>query len=478
MGRFLPLFPPPAAVRAGPSRLGAARARVAAPAALLLFSLLLAPCSPLHAASSADAAAALRLPETLLPGLQPLLDAALNESPRVLQSRLGLLVADANAQTARAPLGWQVGIGVGGDARQETRRDLTGTHYSFKFSYGLAASKPLWDWDARANRARYAELQRQIAEGDLAEARRALVLELRAQYAGLIVRTAELAHARREDEHLARRFANDRERAARGEVSPLDLRDADDALSLARLTTERLAMQLRRAGADFATLAGLKDFPATSLPTEIPAVPELAAALRPPETPAGGAAALESAATQLAANRATLAAEKVRQRPTLDLVAGISQDEVSYTANIGNKVGVQINYVGLRINWNIWDNHASQAAVNRATAAVRQAELALSQAETTLRRQLADGAEDVRLGETELDLREARLATATARLAADQPRRDAGELSTDDWERRQLDAGKLRLDVQQARAAQLLRVAEYALLLRRGTLPAAQISFP
>ncbi len=426
----------------------------------------------------ATAADALRLPETLLPALQPLLDAALKESPRVLSSRLALLAADANILAARAPQGWQAGIGAGADVRQEMRRDIPGVHYSFRFSYGVSVSKSLWDWDAKANRARYAELQRQLAEGELAEARRALVLELRAQFAGLIVRTAELAQARREDDRLSRLLTHDHERAARGEVTALDLNDSENALSLARLAAERLASQLRRAGEDFSVLAGLKDFHAASLPAEIPPVPDLAAALRPPAAPAPDVAALEAANTQLAAARATLAAEKVRQKPTLDLVAGVAQDEVNYTANIGSKVGVQTNYVGLRLNWNIWDSHASDAAVSHALTAVRQAELAVLQAGDTLRRQLADGADDVRLGQQELALRETQLANAIARLAADQGRRDAGEISADAWEQRSLAADKLRLDVQQARAAQLLRVAEYALLLRRGTLPAAAIAFP
>jgi outer membrane protein TolC len=431
---------------------------------------------PVTASAPADA---LRLPETLLPALRPLLDAALKESPRVLSSRLTLLAADANAQAARAPQGWQLGFGAGADARQEMRRDIPGTHYSFKFSYGFALTKSLWDWDAKANRARYAELQRQLAEDDLAEARRALILELRAQYAGLIVRAAELEQAQCEEAQLARRLEIANERATRGEITALDRTDAQDAFALAQIATARADSQLRRASEDFATLAGLKNFSAVGLPADVPAVPDLAAALRPPAAAVVGAsAALAAPNTQLAAARTLLAAEQVRRKPTLDFVAGTAQDEVNYTANIGSKVGVQTNYVGLRLNWNVWDSHASDAAVSRANAAVRQAELVLSQAELALRRQLADGWEDLDLGRRELAALEARLANAATRLASDRSRRDAGEISSDDWEQRQLALGRLRLDTQKARAAQLLRTAEYALLLRRGTLPAAQINFP
>ena len=58
---------------------------------------------------------ALRLPEMLLPGLQPILASALEASPRVLQGRLAVAVARAGEDVARAGLYPTVSAGAGVD---------------------------------------------------------------------------------------------------------------------------------------------------------------------------------------------------------------------------------------------------------------------------------------------------------------------------------------------------------------------------
>ena len=423
---------------------------------------------------------ALRLPEMLLPGLQPILASALEASPRVLQGRLAVAVARAGEDVARAGLYPTVSAGAGVDGRQEIRRDLPGTQYSFKYSYGLGASLPIWHWDAPANRARIGEIQRQLAEQNLAEARRNLVLELRAQYTGLVLLGLDVAQARWAGRRRAQQLQRDEARAARGEVPALDLVDLRLAVQEGALATERLVRALGRARGDFAALIGAKVFAAENLPEDSPAVPDWTAGLRPPErlAPAVGVAALAQAGGEREAARLGEAVERVRLRPTFDLVAGVTQDEVNYTANIAAKFGAEIRYLGVRMNWNIFDGGAGRAAATRASAELRQKSLAYDLAAQALQRQLADGWQELELAQLELAAREARFAQSAARLAADRPSFEAGQIAADDWDQRLFDHEQVRLSLVRQRAAQLLRVAEYALLLARGTQPAAALHFP
>ena len=172
------------------------------------------------------------------------------------------------------------------------------------------------------------------------------------------------------------------------------------------------------------------------------------------------------------------AVERVRLRPTFDLVAGVTQDEVNYTANIAAKFGAEIRYLGVRMNWNIFDGGAGRAAATRASAELRQKSLAYDLAAQALQRQLADGWQELELAQLELAAREARFAQSAARLAADRPSFEAGQIAADDWDQRLFDHEQVRLSLVRQRAAQLLRVAEYALLLARGTQPAAALHFP
>jgi outer membrane protein TolC len=445
--------------------------------------------APVVAATPAGAAVAgmdpLRLPETVLPGLEPLLKAALDASPRMLQGRLNMLAAEAGEQEARAALYPQVSAGAGVEGRQEVRQDLAGTKYSVKYAYGLVLSQPLWHWGALANRARLGEIQRQLAEDDLAGAQRTLVLELRAQYTGLIVRGQELRQAQEDDRRVGRKLATNEERAARGELAALDLADEKLARAQGRRQLDRLALAWDKARADFAALAGLKEFAAADLPQDIPALPDdWAARLNPDPATMIMRLYLEPVAALVRPSQEQTAAEsnyeieRVRRKPVFDLVAGLRQEEVNYTVNIGSKVGVETHFIGLQVNWNIFDGGASQAAVSRARAIVRQKGLAYDEAARALQRQLTDGWKDLALEQGDLALAEEVFKSKAVRLAADRLRMDAGEIAAEDWALRLAEQEQRRIALMRQRAAQLLRVAEYALLRERGTRITAAIFFP
>ncbi len=426
----------------------------------------------------------LRLPETVLPGLQPLIDAALEASSRVLQARLAVLIAAAGEQDARSGLYQHISAGAEIDGRQEFRQDIPGVHYSGSMAYSIGTVQPLYHWNALVNRAQIGAIQKQLADNDLTDARRNLVVELRQQYTALILRALDLKQARWDDNRRTKQLQRDEDRAARGEVPTFDLGDERLAVSQSHLAVERLALGWDRARGDFGVLIGTKTFAADKLPSEIPAVPDWSARLQPAD-PAVGAgagapvpAALASLAKAREVARLTYEIERVRLRPTLDLVAGATENLVSYTANTANTFGAEIQYIGLRVNWNIFDGYQSQAAVARARADLRVKNLDFDLAAQALQRQLADGWKDLELAQRELAVMEARFAQSGSRLTADQARKDKAEIADEDWQQRLFDHEQQHLDLLRARAAQLLRIAEYALLNERGTLPADRLHYP
>ena len=444
------------------------------------------PAPPAAAADGAPTPDWLRLPEEMLPGLQPLLNAALDAAPQVLQGRLAVLSAEAGEEDARSGLYPHISAGAGVDGRQEVRKDIPGIHYSLESSYGLAVTQPLWHWHALADQARIGQIQRELAENDLAEARRTLVLELRAQYTDLILLGLEYRQTQENARRAERKLAADEERATHGELAATALADERLAGEENQVQLERQAAAAQRAREDFAVLLGRKDFTVDDLPGEIPPVPSgWAARLQPEPGPTAALAAgpvLPAALARADRERETARLgyeiQSVRLWPTLDAVAGVTQDQVSYTANIGSKIGVQVDYIGLRFNWNIFDGWSSQAGVSRARADLRQKNLAFDLAAQALQRRLADGWLDLRLAQRELALAETRLQNATDRLASARVRHEAGQLADDVWQQQGADLGLQHLAVLRLRAAQLLRVAEYALLLERATLPESRLTFP
>lgn len=422
----------------------------------------------------------LRLPESVLPGLAPLIRTALEGSPGMLRGRLDLLAAAAHADEQAAPLYPHAGFSLGADGRQEVRRDLPGIHYGFSDTYNLSVTQPLYHWDALTNQARLGRIQQALSENDFTGARRSLVLELRRQYTALILGELDYRQAVTADRRRTAHLQLDEERAGRGEVPSADLADERLAGEEGRLQLEKQAALNRRAREEFAVLLGRTEFAVADLPADIPPVPDWSAALAPAgPVPAGVVpAALMRPDGERESARLNLDIQRVRLRPTIDLVAGISQSDVSYVANLAARYGVQDRYIGVQVSWNIFDAYASEAAVRAARTELRSRQQAWDEATQALRRRLAAAWEDLQLAQRELVLAEARYRNATGRLEAARGQKEAGQLSDDAWQQRLADGEQQHLELQRLRAAQLLRVAEYALLNQWGSQPADRITFP
>ena len=436
-----------------------------------------------HATTDPIAGFFLRLPETLLPDLQPLLATALAGSSQAIQGRLSIEAARGAEMESKSVVKPHLSLVAGAEARQEFRADIPGVHYDFAATYDLSLVQPLWHWGALDNQVRVGRIQRELAESDFAEARRDLTFEVRTQYVALIMDRLDCEIAQENQAQLEQNLKTDENPDRQRAIAPADLKEERLTVASGALALEKLNDKRQRALRDFAVLLGRETYDGATLPAEVPPVPAAwAQALRPPPVAesTGGTvpAALARPTKEKRSPKLNHDTQNVRQRPVFDLAVGTRQDQESFTPNIGSRVGVQDNYLGLRLTWSIFDGGATTGAIARTQADLRRKTQALTDATKALRRQVADGWTDLDFAQRELDNLETKYQLRTDEVAADRRLNQNRQISDNDLQT-QISAWKqLRADLMRARAAQLLQIAEYALLLERATRPASDLTFP
>ncbi len=425
--------------------------------------------------TSGASEALLRIPETLIDGLQPLTAKALETSPVVIDARLKALAAAAREEESRSLTRPHVNVyGSGGYRASDANR--TG---SFQTYYNALAEQPLWHWNSLDNQKRVAQIQRQLADNDYDEARRTLVLDIRRRYLDLVLQKLDTAETDAACERLSSHLKASRDQAARGQVSA-DLLTAEELdVKSAEVARDRKREAFQRALRAFAVLNGLPSFSPDGLPAQIPGVSTELVTLLAPAAPAPAAqgappAALARAQGELTAARLNKDITRVRNFPMVNLAAGANQDQTSGA----DQTAVLSYYSGVNVNWNIFDGFATRAAVRQAKVLVRQSERALDDARTQLAQDLADGSTDVTLTVKELQIAEERFAQTSSRQQVDEDLRKSGRLADAEWQTRRGAAQVERANLYRLRGGLILLLAEQELLRQRATKPSKEISFP
>ncbi|HWA86338.1 MAG TPA: TolC family protein [Opitutus sp.] len=320
------------------------------------------------------------LPETYFPQLKALLESAVRQSPRMLTSNLQEILAENGrtiADATRLP-------NVGGYYRympwdRDYRRgDPRSPYTSERSTYGINITQPLYHWGALEDARRIADLQAKIARGNTAEAYAALASELRAQFLQLVTKKAALAGARANQEFVAQQLAVARDRFERKEISNADLTAQTLGAEQAQLVLDRNVADYEWSKRAVEHLAGVAPLSEEQVPDAIPA---LAVPLDRCESLLAGFAAEGSAGSpalaelrdQIEIEKRNYHIAKTRLRPNLNLLVGSSQDQQSYTANIGQVYGVTSFYAGVQVDWSIFDGFATKG--HKANALARRREL-------------------------------------------------------------------------------------------------------
>lgn len=418
----------------------------------------------------------LGLPEATIAGLKPLVDAAMEAAPRVIEARLEQLAAQAHEEEVRAVTRPRADLFLDVSYRRNSETDDSG----LKPYYNLGVEQPLWHWDALTNQKRIASIQKKLAGRDFEEAKRALVLEIRRAYLGLILQKLSLTESESTYERQQATLKVNRERAARGEYAADQLATEQLDTRKAAIARDRQQTGLQRALRDFATLNGLESFSAGQLPLSVGVVPASATALFQPEAAAPQPAssripdALARPEGNLEAARLQQEIVRVRNYPKLNLAAGADQGATS-----GTDQTAVINYfAGIRVRWNIFDGFATRAAVKEARVIVRKNEKIAADARRALANQLKDQSDELMLSLRELAVAEERFGLTTEREKVDAAQRKSGQLAESDWQARTAAVQTERIALYDLRGRVILQLSEHALLRQRAAKPAEEILFP
>ncbi len=355
---------------------------------LLLLSALVIP-----AQASAVDPSALPLAENYFPTLKPIIEAAVKESPRMVMRNLENAIAEQNRIAARAGQLPSVGGYMQYNPWQlDHRADAPGWRDTQKLYYNASINQPVFHWGTLENNTRIAELQKKITEGQTSEAYRGLVQEIRAQFMQMVLKKLQLARNEMAIQIARDQLAIAQTKLEKKVIAPGDMFMPRLNFDQAQLSADRAREDLDNAKRAFAKLTGTDPLQDGQIPDMLPTVtpaPELLGGIL-----AGHVANqdlnsyyLETLRRQIEVEKLNYKNANVRLRPNFNLQAGVSQDEQSYTANIAQKYLLQSRYVGVQVNWSIFDGFSARAAKANASTRRRQAEINYDEARATLSEQ-------------------------------------------------------------------------------------------
>ena len=410
----------------------------------------------------------LPVPESYFPGLKTLLEEAVRQSPRMIARNLEealsanhRAIADAGRLPSTSgsltyfPLNYE-----------ERRGDPLSPYTSQKSAYSLNVLQPLYHWGALINTSRIAELQERIVKGQTVEAYRLLVSELRSGYLQLIVKKAGLARTRESVKLTEAQLALAQERFDQGQISDADFFGPTLALDQARLSLDRVVDDYESSKKNFAKLYGGAPLADEQIPD---AIPDISVSIEEcEELLAEFARDRENRSYGLRIMRDQVEMEKLnyeiataRLKPKVNLVVGTSQDEQSYTRNIGDKYGVTAYYAGVRVEWSIFDGFATRAIKSNALIRRRIAERSFAESSEAVLENARAKLRQLRFSVRSLDLhrRQVRMNDETFKRTQEDAAR--GMISPADLRSHEFHRSGAMIDTYNARGECLLRVTDF-----------------
>ena len=390
--------------------------------ARLIVVLAAAPCA---AFAQQQGAYPVALPEDLLPGLQPLLETAMKESPAMLTANLTVATADANAIVGRSGLepslsryGQYVSTQEAISSNTSSRSTTSGP------VYGLNLSQPIFQWGALKHQADFGALRSSIARRQYAEAYRALSLSIRAQYLSLI------------EKKIATRNAHNAEKAAEETLSVQEERLRNGRISAGEITEPRLLLQeaqinLDKANEDYdssrrmlAHLVGLQNIDDSAIPDDIPRptfAPETTASFfadRNKHDPLESNVLLQTYKDAIKQDELTYKIQKVRLYPKFNVFANYTQENQTNVDATQKPIltAITVTTLGVGGTWTIFDGFATRGAIRSALAAKRLAERQMADYSATTADALMNLQKQIGFAGRLMDLTETRRALAVAAI--------------------------------------------------------------
>ncbi len=404
------------------------------------------------------------LPEAVFPELKDLLGRSAEASPRMIEEALREMEVRGEAEAAGSRIYPSITGNLRYVGRVEERSDLNGHRTSGQPQAGLLLRQPLYHWGALRAESRAGRIREEIATHNRAEAYRLLALEIRSRYLDLVLQSRGIEVATAERDLLQEELRVSESLLERDEIALDAVRETRLAAEEASLRLDRLRRESEFSHAAFARLVGDE----TGFPESFPdVVPPLDTGYSGSEYRFGVLARREDGyrpGLETARQRALEAenrrdAERSRVRPNLNLVAGVTQDQVAVFDR--SDIDRTVLFAGVEVRWNIFDGFEARGRRAAATARQRLEERRLDREE----RERAAGIERIEssllFAERELKLAESRLELAGESLERKSGEFDEGRLSEKDLARARIEYMRTELAVIERRAEYLMMFAEY-----------------
>jgi outer membrane protein TolC len=408
--------------------------------------------------------------EKVFPELQPILATALQQSPRMLERNLDLEASAGDLLQAKAGLYPGVSAYFQDSRTRDRREDIVGTQKTEKLYYSLSVSQPIYHWGAIRNRAKMGEIRDKLASQQYGQAYAVLAQEIRGTYLRLIVLKVQLQTARYDQQQTEQALRLAEDRLKNRVISDAEIFHPRIAVQQAVLNTDRAEEAFSETKKVFRLLTGVSAPADDAIPVAIGAVkpaPQetdrlLAAFLGHPEPKTF---ATNFAKGQLEIERLGYAINRTGLRPKFSAVAGISQDEQSYSTNIAQKYGVQSLYLGISGSWNIFDGFATRGAVRSSLARVRKLEANYKQLTETAGADAQRAAHQLKFVERQMAIQDQLMDSATNFLQYRKDEFARGTVSETDVAAVQGVYNREFLTTLQSRSEYLLKFSEFLSLI-------------
>ena len=390
------------------------------------------------------------VPESQLSGLARLIDDAMAQSPRVIARNAQTAITEANLVSVKSQRLPQLSASGQFLGAREKRGDFTTTTDATKIYYSVTLSQPVYHWGTIRRSIGSQHLRGRLDAEGRVETYLNLVRDVRHNYLRWIVlaRIAsreslrlsisrgnlELARAQFEDGSLARAQLNQSE-------NDLQRREIEYATAQSKVSEVRRLLS-RLTGVPEQDFPQVEDtIPLADLESQALIATSLLTSFVANELP--DSRDIRQAVLEMEIRANDLSDSRMTLRPDLDFVTGVTQNEQSYSANVGSRFQYESLYAGLRLNWRIFDGFRSRGAIQAAVNRLKQAETQVA----TVKLALLDSAEAVgeqlKILSMTIALQERELASAEYRFNYTRDRVEDGDLAQSD-----LDVARVNLENQ------------------------------
>jgi len=337
------------------------------------------------------------LPEDLMPGLRPILVAALAQSPQMIAHNIEIAQAEGTRIQYSAGLLPSLGTSVQYGSNTTTTSYAASTASAQSgFLYSIYANQPVYHWGALKARADIGKIGVRIAERQYADAFRQLVVALRAQYLTLAGKKIALRNAEFALQQAEEALALGEEKLKAKNISPGDLNGPRMQVDELRLGRDQTQEDLENSIRLFVLSSGQADFGLQAVPDEIPKPryePEVVAQLSQRFLQGGGDGTFAVLNLQDSIKQADLdyRIARVQLLPMFGLSAYISQQtQNSVSGGQLTQYVTKSNNYNVVANWSVFDGFATRGAKLAALSRKRSLERSLRDTVDQLATQVRD----------------------------------------------------------------------------------------